>query len=495
MLDPSSRPEHAYMEHADASAHSTSATVAKSFLAPEQSWPGDAVEQERLHAIANLGLFEVERPPVFEEATQTAAHLLDMPMCILGILEQDYHRFKSAFGLSRLGLMNELATSRQILRSESLCDQIIRSQKVLAIADTAQEPSLQNMRLVRDYGIRAYLGVPFKTSRGQCIGTLAVMDRAPRDFSSRDIEMLELVARWCMSEYERTCLPFSADIASESDASNPLSQVKADLISYMAQELRTPLTSILGMASVLNREIYGPLTSKQKEYMDIIHSSGQQLLSVLNEMLDLGALDEKHQSLDLSAVDVEMACQQALNMLQPAADRRSQDLRLTVGLSANDRIWTLDKEKLRRMVYHLVLSVIQSASADSTIRVHLTTRQDSLNIGVWPSHQWLGDGLPYSEVVAHQFIVPGDKEPVTWAGDRSLSLSGNTPDLAPSSPSPKTDLTQPTPRLSRQTLELMLSHQLAYLQRGKVTLVGSPESGYRYVVTLPKATSTPLSEA
>jgi signal transduction histidine kinase len=42
--------------------------------------------------------------------------------------------------------------------------------------------------------------------------------------------------------------------------------IKVKLLNHLAQELLTPLTSVLGMASVLNQEIYGPLTSKQKEY-------------------------------------------------------------------------------------------------------------------------------------------------------------------------------------------------------------------------------------
>ena len=455
-------------------------------LSSSAQWSGNSSEQQRLKAIAELGLLELEGAPVFEEATQTAAHLLNAPMCILGLLEQEHHRFKSAFGLSRMGLMNDLAISRQIPRHESFCEAVVEGRQVLAIADTTIDPKFRSMRLVQHYGIQAYLGVPLFTSSGQCIGTLAVMELAPRNFTGREIEMLELVARWCMSEYERNYWQ-QQKAAVQPPSPVGLGNVKVDLICQMAQELRTPLTSILGMASVLNREIYGPLTGKQKEYMDIIHNSGQYLLSVLNEMLDLGALDSTQQALSLTSVDIEMVCQQALNSLQQAAQRREQQLRLTIGLGATEHIWMLDKEKVRQMIYHLILSVIQAASTDSVIRVHIATRHKQLNLSVWATHQWLGDGLPHSEVLFCQLLNPVANWPMDSAGDRPFSHFDDAPNLKPVDADPEAEAASHKTHLSRQALELMLSRQLAEVQGGRINLQGSPETGYRYVITLPQA--------
>ena len=65
-----------------------------------------AVEQEkqRLKALSELGLLQTQTIPVFEEATQTAAELLDAPICILGFVDRRRHLFKSAVGLSRAGI-------------------------------------------------------------------------------------------------------------------------------------------------------------------------------------------------------------------------------------------------------------------------------------------------------------------------------------------------------------------------------------------------------
>ena len=450
---------------------------------------------------------QTEAVPVFDEATQTAAHLLESPICIVGLMDGDRQFFKAAFGLYRMGLMNELAISRQLSREESFCAAVVEQQQAIAISDTTTDEALAHKQLVQKYGIRAYLGVPLLTSAGQCVGTLAVMELVPRSFSSREIELLELVARWCMSEYERIYLgkpgagkdswmsaePFPGSVAQASRPNNSLDParpnldaVKADLLSQMAQELRTPLTSILGMASMLNREIYGPLTSKQKEYVDVIHDSGQHLLAVLNEMLDLENVNQQPKALSLASVDVEMVCQQALSTLEPAAQRQGQRIRLTVGLAASDRLWMLDKDKFRQIIYHLVLSVIQAASSESEIRVHLAHRQAQLTINVWVSHPWLGEGLPYSDAYLRQLLKTQESSPSGVKGNSIPNLEPDDSAVQADEENVSSSRTSKGNNTSRQSLQVLLSQRLVESHSGCITIQGTPESGYRYAIMLPR---------
>jgi signal transduction histidine kinase len=464
-----------------------------------------AREQQRARVMAELGFLEAESLPVFDETTQTAAHFLRVPICILGLMDADRQRFKSAIGLSRLGLMNELATSRQLPRLETFCTHVVDSQQVLVISDTLAHPAFANSMLVHQYGIRAYLGVPLITSNSYCLGTLAVMDTNPRSFSDQEIEFLQLMARWSMSEFERqqatlhqqsASLPMvDRGVAAEL---SPATQLKVELLSQLTQELRTPLTSVMGMASVLNREIYGPLTSKQKEYLNIIHHSGQYLLSLVNEILELSEIEDIDQRLNLSSVDIEMLCQQAINTLEQAAQRREQQIRLSV--EPGRRIWLLDKDKIRQLLYHLVFSVIQSSTAGSVVRLHVSRRDQALNIAIWVSHPWLGEGLPYTEVVPQPSLVTASpiSEASLYDSYRSLEtgamdLSDNLYRVAIEDEAP-----EPRPRASaasvatddgevpRKNLALLLSRQLAELHGGYITLQGAPESGYRYVISLPQ---------
>jgi signal transduction histidine kinase len=446
-----------------------------------------AREQQRMLVLTELGLLDSEHVPIFEEATQTAAHSLDAPICLIGLIDQSRQWFKSAVGLSRLGLMNDLAMTRQLPREEAFCVHVVDSQQVLAIDDTLDHPAFANSLLCQQYGIRAYLGAPLVSVSGDCIGTLCIMDSQPRSFTQRDAEFLMLTARLSMSEYERLHLIKSqatgTPIPVVQSQSAPANPVKFELLAQLTQELRTPLTSVMGMASVLNREIYGPLTSKQKEYLDIIHHSGQYLLSLVKEILELSQLDDSTRALNLASIDIEMLCQQAISTLEQAANRREQQIRLSV--EPGNRIWLLDKEKIRQMLYHLIFSVIQSSNAGSIVRLHVSHKSSGLRLTVWASHPCLGDSVGFNEVLTPQTssIPTFEYEPSTngRTGLMPAIASLKLTDLDESAEIPDADAV-------RKNLGLLLSRQLAEMHGGQILIQGAAEPGYRYVITLPRLT-------
>jgi len=321
------------------------------------------------------------------------------------------------------------------------------------------------------------------------------MDSRPRNFTERDAEFLMLTARLSMSEYERlqllksqaagTPLPMiQAPVPSTS--TNP---VKFELLAQLTQELRTPLTSVMGMASVLNREIYGPLTSKQKEYLDIIHHSGQYLLSLVKEILELSQLDDSSRALNLGSIDIEMLCQQAISTLEQAANRREQQIRLSV--EPGNRIWMLDKEKIRQMLYHLIFSVIQSSNAGSIVRLHVSQKSSGLRLTVWASHPCLGDGMGgYGEMMVPQTSSIAAYDAPSSNGHRAGA--GLMPVAAALSATKFTDFDDspeiPDADAVRKNLGLLLSRQLAEMHGGQILIQGASEPGYRYVITLPRLT-------
>lgn len=453
--------------------------------------PGLEQEQQRIRTLEELGLLKTESVPIFEEATQTAAHFLDAPICVLGLLDRDRLWFKSAVGLSRIGLMNDLASSRQLPRHESFCTHVVDNQQVLMISDATINSTFAETLIVQRYGIRSYLGVPLIASDRQCIGTLAVMGLVPREFTHKDAEILQLIARWSISEFERNQLKVALPISppqtpqpSLDGVPLPLISVKTRLISQMTQELCTPLTSILGMAKVLSQGIYGTLTDKQREYIEIIHNSGQYLSSLINEVMELGALDDINTCLNLNPIDVEMLCQQALSTLKQAAQRYHQQIQLTV--EPGSRLWLLDKDKVRQMLYHLVFSVVQSSTPESVIRIHISRKQNCLNIMLWTSHPWLGDGLPQSDFPADSLLDPALMALHTHAAKQlPLPTWGHFEDdhRGYARPSDDSDSTKGGSRLG---LGLLLSRQLAELHGGSITVQGALDEGYRYVIKLPQ---------
>jgi signal transduction histidine kinase len=487
-----------------------------------------AREQNRLQVLSQLGLLASETVPVFEEATQTASAFLDAPICVLGLVVEDQLWFKSAFGLSTIGLMNQLAAQRRISLKESFSTYIVDSQQPLVIDNTLSDSIFADSILTQYYGIRAYLGVPLISSEGLCIGTLEVMDWQSREFSHKDVDFLALTARWCLREFERNYLIKIQQESTKSFQNMPVASfgqvgwqnsdnvilsknvngtsqnaiassnpIKVKLLAQLTQELRTPLTSVIGMASVLHREVYGPLTIKQREYLEIIHDSGQNLISLVDEIVSLGVLNEQDSGIKVSSIDIEMLCQQVINSLADAAKQHQQLLRLSI--EPGNRIWSLDKDKVRQALYYLITSVLEMSEPGGEVKVHVSRRNRALNIAVWISHPWLGDGLAQVEFHSQSIIKALTLNQTNlntgssfYSGMSDIALSNHqilTSSALMTVINGEESLDQNTNKIPRDVLGLLFCCHLTELHEGQVVVQGSAESSYRYILQFPKAES------
>jgi len=282
--------------------------------------------------------------------------------------------------------------------------------------------------------------------------------------------------------------------------------IKVKLLNYLAQELLTPLTSVVGMASVLKQEIYGPLTNKQKEYIDVIQDSSRSLRSLVEEIVELAELDDSAFTLKRTAIDIETLCQQVVTILSPAASKREQEINLSMG--PGPRIWLVDKDKVQQMLHHLIFSIIQSAGAGSVIRVHVSRKEEGINLGVWVFHPWLGESLPHAKLYSDYLLKVGsDSGSPSNSETDSLGLEPQLPtqgsqrltlafsELAALVAQNAEDT---APVLAgygaRERLGLLLCCQLVEIQGGQLSIQGAPESGYRYVLWLPCTNATELLE-
>ncbi|MBE9068321.1 GAF domain-containing sensor histidine kinase [Leptolyngbya cf. ectocarpi LEGE 11479] len=450
--------------------------------------PPLAREQRRMRALEQLKLTESAPIPIFEEAAQSVARLLAVPICLVSVFEKHNQIFKATMGLSSLGLMNQLAATRELPKTESFGIQVVDSGQSLMLSDVAQHPAFSQSILVQKYGVQAYLGVPLMTSERCCIGTLEIMDIMPRQYTQQDLALLELNARWAMSEYEKQCWLEDGTIQQTIVNSQPISapeeklQGKIDtlrmsLISQLTQDLRNPLTAITGMAGMLSRKIYGPLTEKQQEYANVVLNSSQNLLSLTNEIMELGSLEHQPRELFLSPVDIEMLAQQSLQPVE--FSYKQKDLAFNLSVEPGSRIWVLDKRIIKQLIYNLTLSIAKASAEGSTIRIHISRRDDRLTLAIWVSNPWLGEDLPQTVINwGRQNSILPPMPPVDAAYGFEAIENVSTPISSKSvNESDAIDI--------RQELGLLLSQRLTDIHDGDITIQGSQNHGYRYVVSFP----------
>lgn len=442
-------------------------------------------EKKRNSAIKYLNLNSQTVIPIFEEATQTAAHSLNIPVSCLGILVGEKYQLKSAHRLSDLALMNELTTLRQIKRQDALATYVIDSQSYLMIENTATDYFFSHHILCQKYGIISYLGIPLTIANGTCIGCLEVIDIKPRKFTAEELNFLTIIARWCIAEYERNHLLIhhnndrNSQIKSDKTIGKKIKgNVKSDiffqeisfyLLNQISQKLSIPLTSIIGMSSVLKQEIYGGLNSKQMEYLQIIYDSGQEMVNLVEEIVNL--VDIKNfLKINYIPVDLENLGRQVIKSLEYFAHNKEHHLRLSIAPS--DKIANLDGDKLKKTLYYLLITIIESARSGSEIQIHISRRKEDIKINCWIVHSWLGDGISWEKIDIYQSVLNNEieffkQEKYT---EESETENKNQYDL----------------------ICLLFSSYLARLQGGNISLQGSLESGYRFLLSIPLSHNSSL---
>lgn len=449
--------------------------------------------EKRLSALKKIGLLEEKVIPIFDEATQTVANFLNTPICILGVMIEEEYCLKSAVGLSKLGLMNQIAKDRKLPRTETFSTYVVDSHHNLIIENTLADSFFSNTNLVQYYGIRAYLGTPLITPKNECIGTLEVFDIFPHQFSQKDIEFLTITARWCLAEYERNQLLINSEnnqneaeefkiLSSKSSLIDKQINKNIDnskiiynnelinkLLNKMTQKLSSPLTSIIGMASVLKGEIYGKLTEKQKEYIEIIYNSGQEMNFLVEEIINIEDIYySKH--IQAISVDLQLIAQQVIKNLEYLAYKKEQTLCLS--MAPGNRICVLDKQKIKQTIYYIIIAIIEGSQSGGEIQIHISSRDKTTNLTFWVTHPWLGEGISFENIKIYSQIV------------EQFSAGFSNHDLAKILES--LGIQNNNESKNNNFLWLLFAIYLVKLQKGSITFKGSSESGgHRFVINIP----------
>src|SRR5438876_6353276 len=132
---------------------------------------------------------------------------------------------------------------------------------------------------------------------------------------------------------------------------------KSEFLANMSHELRTPLNAIIGFSEVLTERMFGELNDKQDEYLKDIHASGQHLLSLINDILDLSKIEAGRMELERSDFDLPNAIENALILVRERASRRG----IRLGSTIDERLGVLsgDERKVKQVLLNLLSNALK----------------------------------------------------------------------------------------------------------------------------------------
>jgi GAF domain-containing protein len=251
-------------------------------------------------------------------------------------------------------------------KGEGLMGRAAEMREPFQVADITQPGAYQSR--VRDtlirFGYRAVLSVPL-LREDQIIGSLSLTRKEPGEYAPAVIDVLKSFATQSALAIQNARL--FREIADKSAQLEAASRHKSEFLANMSHELRTPLNAIIGFSEVLNERMFGELNEKQEEYLKDIHASGQHLLSLINDILDLSKIEAGRMELELAEFDLPTAIENALILVRERATRRG----IRLGSTVDPRLGMIggDERKVKQVLLNLLSNALKFTPEGGRIEV------------------------------------------------------------------------------------------------------------------------------
>lgn len=319
----------------------------------------------------------------------------------------------------------------------------LQNRTVRIILRTGQPGEAPVEQVIRHYDINDYK-TKTELTRQRLVATILIALRAYEhllalEASQREVEKLYTALQERSLELQQT-----------KDAAEEANRAKDEFLSVMNHELRTPLNVILMRSEILQSGIYGALTPKQKTSLDLILRNGHQLLSIIDDILDLVSIENGRIKPTIRRVFLRATCEQSIQLVSTVAQKKAIRIDAT-GIEDTVAICS-DERRLVQILEKLLKNAIKFSSEGAQIGI--TTEVDPaagvVRIVVWDT----GIG-----------IAPEDMQRLFQ---------------------PFVQLEQSlTRRYDGAGVGLTIAARLVKLLRGSITVESAVGAGSRFIVTLP----------
>jgi len=247
-----------------------------------------------------------------------------------------------------------------------------------------------------------------------------------------------------------------------------LNRLKDEFLSCISHELKTPLTAVLGLSSLLKDKLIGELNDRQTRYAKLIHKSGRHLMTIVNDILDLTRMETGQLELIPEAVEIASTCQRAFEQAKqlqqqeeknpPAPSKTdgtanaepSAQIEFTLEIEPGLSQLIADELRLRQMLVNLLSNALKFTEIGGKIGLKVNVWEGWIAFTVWDT----GIG------------IPADKQHLIFQKFQQLE-------------SPLTRRFQGT------GLGLVLTQRLARLHGGDVSFISSENQGSQFTLLLP----------
>jgi signal transduction histidine kinase/putative methionine-R-sulfoxide reductase with GAF domain len=266
-----------------------------------------------------------------------------------------------------------------IRKGEGALGRLAVTGQPVAIRDIGDERSYQSRvrKILIRCGYRSVLAVPL-LREDHLLGALAVNRASSGEFAPEVIDLLKTFATQSALAIQNARL--FREIEDKSRQLEVASQHKSEFLANMSHELRTPLNAIIGFSEVLSERMFGEINEKQAEYLGDILESGQHLLSLINDILDLSKIEAGRMELEPTEFELPSAIENTLILVRERAHRRGIALVRTVD-EAPGMIYA-DERKVKQVLLNLLSNALKFTPEGGQIDVRSRVNNGATEISV-----------------------------------------------------------------------------------------------------------------
>ncbi|NQV45332.1 MAG: PAS domain-containing protein [Rhodospirillales bacterium] len=234
------------------------------------------------------------------------------------------------------------------------------------------------------------------------------------------------------------------------EAAEHASLAKSDFLAHMSHELRTPLNAVLGFSDAMRSEIFGPVgDDRYREYLDNIQSSGRLLLALINDLLDMAAIEAGELSIDLEPQNIGALVTEMLELAGPMA--RAKTIAVTGDGDLAGLNLMVDPRRFRQIILNLVINAVKYTPADGAVFVFSGVDDQGR-----PTVSVRDNGIGMTEDEVEAALIPFKQ--IKNANIRQIEGTG---------------------------IGLPLTNQLVELHRGEMTIMSTKGKGTTVMICLP----------
>ena len=341
---------------------------------------------KELSALNTIALTVNRSLDLQEILDSTLEKILDVMYVETGII----HTWDAAQGrtilIAHRGLTHEQVRSAAKVEPG---DPISRKAARLGNAVVIEEADLQDYTdspLVQG-GCRSILCIPVN-SKNQTVATLTIASTTPRRFIPSDLQLLSSIGNQMGTAIDNATL--YARERTTVERLREIDRLKSEFLSNVSHELRLPLTSILGFSELLLDRIPGDLTPDQDDYVRNIQESGQHLLEIINNLLNLSKLRSGKMEIHFHPFDLASLIDGIKRTTAPLVAKKGVSLETRVDPEAAS-LYT-DEGKIKQILLNLLSNAIKFTPTGGEIRVRsrLTTLHDRPAVAIAVSDTGIG---------------------------------------------------------------------------------------------------------